>query len=129
MAENTIPVKSEAKKPMETREESRYLVPPVDIYETKEGLNILCDLPGVAKEGLDVRVDNNVLTIKGKVDHKTPADPVYTEFELLNYYRQFQIGEELNTEKINANMKNGVLNIFMPKMEKAKPKKIEVKVV
>jgi len=128
MAEKTIPVKREVKKPVETREDSRYLVPAVDIYETVEGLNVLCDLPGVSKKGVDVDVDEGILTIKGKVEYKPPEDSLFSEFQLLNYYRQFQLGEQLDAEKIDANLKNGVLKIHLPKVEKAKPKKIEVNV-
>ena len=91
MAEKTVPVKRESGKPMGTREESRYLIPPVDIYETKAGLAILCDLPGVDKDGVDVKLDDDVLTIQGKLEHKVPGDMIASEFELLNYYRQFPV--------------------------------------
>lgn len=128
MAEKTVPAKRESNKPMETREESRYLIPAVDIYETKDGLAILCDLPGVQKDGVDVKLDDDVLTIQGKLEHKVPGDVISSEFELLNYYRQFHIGEELDKTKINANMRHGVLHITLPKAERVQPRKIDINV-
>ncbi len=112
-----------------TREESRYLVPPVDIYETEEGLVVVADLPGVKKENTDIRVENNILTIQGKTEKaENEANPVYNEFELHNYYRQFELNEEVDQEKISAELKHGVLTLHLPKREETKPKKISVKV-
>ena len=67
MAEQTVAVPEAQKPPMmeRTRHHERYVAPPVDIYETREGLVVLADVPGVAPEALDVRVDHNVLTIRG----------------------------------------------------------------
>jgi len=131
MPERTIPAATEAKNPApreETRQEGRYLIPPVDIYETPEGLTVLADLPGVDRENADIRVENNILTIQGKSSHIAPGDQIYTEFSLLNFFRQFQLSETVDQEKINADLKNGTLVIHMPKVEKAKPKKIKLNV-
>ncbi|MEW6381234.1 MAG: Hsp20/alpha crystallin family protein [bacterium] len=132
MAERTVPVTTaKAKEPIareETRQEERFLVPPVDIYETPELLMVIADMPGVDKENVDVRVDNNVLTIQGKSGQIAPGNPVYTEFSLLNFFRQFQLSEMMDQEKIGADLKNGTLIIRLPKAEKAKPKKITVNV-
>ncbi|MCL6584028.1 MAG: Hsp20/alpha crystallin family protein [bacterium] len=133
MAERTIPVTTtvkttEASTREETRQEERYLTPPVDIYETQEGLVVIADLPGVSKENADIRVDNNVLTIQGKTQHLAPGNPVYTEYTLLNFFRQFQLSEIVDQEKISADLKNGTLVIHLPKVEKAKPKRITVNV-
>jgi len=127
MKESTVPQKREEAVP-QTREEARSLVPPVDIFDIEDGLAVVVDLPGVKKEHVDVRVENDVLTIAGKAEHKTPANPLYKEFELVNYFRQFQLTEHVNQEKIKAEMKYGVLTIKLPKAEKAKPKKIAVNV-
>jgi len=131
MPERTVPVTTEAKNPVtreETRQEGRYLIPPVDIYETPEGLTVLADLPGVDRENADIRVENNTLTIQGKSSHIAQGDPVYTEYSLLNFFRQFQLSEAVDQEKISADLKNGTLVIHIPKVEKAKPKKIIVNV-
>ena len=111
-----------------TREETHFMSPPVDIYETDEGLTVLADLPGVSNDDVDIRVEDDLLTIQGKASYKTDADQVYDEFRLLNFYRQFRLGNEVDQEKISAGVKNGVLTVSLPKAEKAKPRKISVKV-
>ena len=131
MAEKTVPVSSKERNPIpreETREEERYLSPPVDIYETSEGLTVVADLPGVDKADIDVRVDENILTIKGKSRHISPGDPISSEYSLLHFFRQFQLGEGVDQEKIFADLKHGVLSIQLPKAEKVKPKKIKVSI-
>jgi HSP20 family molecular chaperone IbpA len=111
-----------------TRASERYAPPPVDIYETPNSLVLLADMPGVPKENLEVRVDQNTLTIQGKAQHLVKGEPIYREIELTGFFRQFEISEEIATDKINAELKYGVLSLNLPKSEKAKPKKIEVKV-
>ena len=115
-------------RPTQTREETRYRVPPVDIYETQDGLEILADLPGVASDGVEVHVDNGVLTISGRVSRATDSAGLYREFTLLDYYRQFQLGETIDTEKIKAELRQGVLKVQLPHAEAAKPRQIEVSV-
>lgn len=127
MKETTVPQKTEGQLP-ETREETRTLTPPVDIFEVPEGLAVVVDLPGVEKEGVDVRVENDVLTIEGKAGNAGAGTPLYSEFALANYFRQFQLSEQVDQEKIDAELKNGVLTIRLPKAEAAKPKKIAVTV-
>jgi len=127
MKETTIPEKTEPKVPA-TREESRTLVPPVDIFETEDALVVLADLPGVDKGGADVRVEDDVLTIKATAKAIGKGEPIRREYELRDYFRQFQLGEQINQEKIRAELKYGVLTLHLPKVEEVKPKKIEVKV-
>jgi HSP20 family protein len=100
----------------------------MDIYETKEGFVVLADLPGVDKSGLDVRVENDILTIQGKPTYQPGGRAVVQEFELLDFYRQFELPDTVSAEKIQAEMKHGVLTLRLPRAEKAKPKQIEVKV-
>jgi HSP20 family molecular chaperone IbpA len=111
-----------------TRSQEQYVVPPVDIYETTEGLVVKADLPGVDKDGLDVRVENGLLTIRGKAAHEAPGDSVYREYELVNFFRQFELNERVDQSKISADLKHGVLTLNLPKAEEAKPRQIEVKV-
>jgi HSP20 family protein len=115
-------------KALATREENRYMVPPVDIYETDNALAVIVDLPGVHKDGVDIRVDQDILTIKGKIRYQTPKNLIRGEFGLLDFFRQFQLSDEVDQEKITAESKNGVLSITLPKAEKAKPRQIKVKV-
>lgn len=131
MAERTVANRSQQRTPTtreETRSQEQYVVPPVDIYETSEGLVVKADLPGVAKENLDVRVENNLLTIRAQSDHVAPGDPVYREYALVNFFRQFELNERVDQTKISADLKHGVLTLELPKAEEAKPRKIDVKV-
>jgi HSP20 family molecular chaperone IbpA len=127
MKETTIPQKTEQKAP-DTREESRTLIPAVDIFETDEGLAVVADLPGVDKEHVDVGVDKNVLTIKGTSKSTLPGEPLRREYELLNYFRQFQLSDAVDQEKIRAEMKFGVLTVHLPRIQAKQPKKISVSV-
>lgn len=131
MAEQTVVTStrqetSPSKETTHSRE--RTITPPVDIYETEEGLVVLADLPGVDKDGLDVRVENDILTIRGTSRNGLPGEPIYREFELANYFRQFELSDKVDQSKITAELKHGVLTLRLPKAEEAKPKKIEVKV-
>ena len=130
MAEKTVAARTQEKAPPsreETRSQERYVSPPVDIYETTNGLVVTADLPGVAKEGLDIRVENNLLTIRGKAAHAAPGDPIYREYGLVNFFRQFELNERVDQNKISAELKHGVLTLSLPKAEEAKPRKIEVR--
>lgn len=129
MKESTVPTKTDNQRAVaETREETRTLTPPVDIFETPEGLGVVADLPGVKKDQVDISVENGVLTIKGMASAEEEAEPVYREFRIANYFRQFQLSEEVDQDKIQAEMRNGVLSISLPKKEAAKPRQIQVKV-
>lgn len=131
MAANSITERNEARN-VQTREDTRsnekYLRPAVNIIESEEGLTLTADIPGAAKETLDVNVEKGILTISAPVSHSLPGHSAYTEFELGNYYRQFTIPESLDHEKAKAEFANGILTLRVPKAEFAKPKKIEVKV-
>ena len=131
MAERTVAARAQDIPPSsreETRSQERYITPPVDIYETADGLLVKADLPGVAREGLDVRVENSLLTIRGKAAHAAPGDPVYQEYGLVNFFRQFELNERVDQSKISAELKHGVLTLTLPKAEEAKPRQIDVKV-
>lgn len=125
MAETTVERMPEAQAPA-TREESRYLVPPVDIIETEDSLIVIADLPGVDKDNINIRVENNTLTIQGSTQHVAPGNEVRAEYRLRNFYRQFTLGEQVNQEGISAELKHGVLTLTLPKTEKAKPRQIQI---
>ena len=134
MAEKTVdtPTTQEtqavATQPEGTRTPERYVTPLVDIYEMSDGLLLTADLPGVTHEHLDVRVDNHMLTIQAQADHIPAAEPTYREYELGSFFRQFELSDAVDEEKISADLKHGVLTLKLPKAEKAKPRKIEVAV-
>lgn len=131
MAEQTVAARakqSASRSKEETRSQERYVTPPVDIYETSEGLVVKADLPGVSKEGLDVRVENSLLTIRGEASHAAPGDPVYREYGLVNFFRQFELNERIDQSKISAELMHGVLTLNLPKAEEMKPRRIDVRV-
>ncbi len=82
----------------------------------------------MTRENLEVRVDDGVLTLSGKPTNGLPGSSVLQEYELLNFYRQFQLSDAVDHEKIEAELKHGVLTLHLPKAEAVKPKRIEVKV-
>jgi HSP20 family protein len=127
MKENTIPEKTTQQVP-DTREQSRTLMPPVDIFETKEGLAVVADLPGVEKQEVQIDVDKGVLSIKATPKSLLPGDAVQREYALMNYFRQFQLSDAVDQEKIHAEMKYGVLTVHLPRVAEKQPRKIEVQV-
>ena len=129
MAEKTVANRGETQTPTsreETRSQEQYMTPPVDIYETGGGLIVKADLPGVGKENMDIRVENNLLTIRARAAHVAPGEPVYREYGLVNFFRQFELNERVDQSKISAELKHGVLTLNLPKAEEAKPRKIDV---
>ncbi|WP_026841643.1 Hsp20/alpha crystallin family protein [Citrifermentans bremense] len=112
----------------ETRSNERYIRPAVNIVETEEGLFLTADLPGVAKGDIDVNVEKGILTITALAKSTLMGTPVYSEFQLGNYYRQFTIPESLDHEKAKADFVNGILTLRIPKAEIAKPRRIEVQI-
>jgi len=121
------PANAEQAHALATREPDRYLVPSVDIYEDDAGLTLVADVPGVDKDGVDVDVDDGVLTIKATCSYAPRSDAHYREFGLLNYWRQFSLSDEVDAERIGAELKHGVLTLSLPKAAKAKPRKVTVK--
>jgi HSP20 family protein len=111
-----------------TRAQERYIQPPVDIYETPDGLVLLADLPGVEPNDLSVRLEDNTLTIQAKPKHLITAEPIYREFELVNFFRQFELSDQVDQEKITARLNHGVLVLELAKAEKAKPRQITVQI-
>jgi HSP20 family protein len=100
----------------------------VDIYETQDELVLLADLPGVAKKDLVINLDDELLTIEGAAQAQAePGQQLLNEYDSGTFYRQFTVGEAIDREKIDAKLKNGVLELVLPKAEKAKPKRIQVK--
>lgn len=130
MADTSIAKREEGKN-VQTREETRaserYSTPSVDIIETEEGLTLIAEIPGAAKDSLDVNVEKGILTLNASASRSMPGRSIHTEFELGHYYRQFAIPESLDNEKAKAEFSNGVLTINVPVAEKAKPRRIEVK--
>ncbi len=130
MTEKTVPIKRESTDLQATREDARYLIPAVDIFERENELVVICDVPGVDQTGVSVGVDENILTIEAKtLDREEDASKeIHREYQLANYHRQFELSDVIDQEKITAELKHGVLTITLPKAEKAKPKKIDIRI-
>jgi HSP20 family protein len=113
-----------------TRYEGRTMLPPVDVVEDASGITLYADLPGVPKDKLQVRVDADVLSIEAEV--KLPLvdnlEASHVEVDLPRFQRTFTLGQELDRDKVQAEFKNGVLKLEIPKSEQARPRKIEITV-
>jgi len=105
------------------------LVPPTDIYETKDGVVMLLDMPGADPESLDVTLEKRELTISARSMISAPQGytPVYVEYREGNYERAFTLSDQVDSERIDAMLKDGVLRLNLPKAPAAQARKIEVK--
>src|SRR5689334_5746066 len=120
------------KQKVERREEptrpGAYFQPAVDIFETKDELVLVADMPGVPADALNVHLEGDELSIEGRV---RPEDyeglkPLYVEYGVGGYFRRFTLGEMIDRDAIKAQMKNGVLVLKLPKAERARARKIAV---
>lgn len=120
--------KTEAAHSGERTIEGDVFSPDVDIFENQDSIVVLADMPGVKAEDLDIDLRDDMLTILGKIPpyETDQREAIVTEYGTGNYYRRFSLSEEINQEKIEANLENGVLRLILPKMEKAKPRRISV---
>jgi len=123
--------KQQAQNPLETERtrNRKVYVPKVDIYETKDAMVLIADMPGVDNQSVDITLEKNVLTITGNVEStsyegKTLA---YAEYDTGDYQRAFTISDEVDQDRIEAMVENGVLRLTLPKIEKAKIRKIAIK--
>ena len=102
--------------------------PRFDIWGNEDEMILYGDLPGVMPEDLDVRFENPVLTIHGKVSPRhNDIKFLHGEYGIGDFHRTFTVGEAIDTERISAELKNGVVTVHLPKSEKVKPRRIEVK--
>jgi len=106
-----------------------YFVPATDIYETAEELTLMAELPGIKADGLEVTVEESVLVIRGRPQAAGEPDGevLLQEFASGEFYRAFQLPADYDTAKIKATLKDGVLTLKLPKSERMKPRRIEVK--
>lgn len=120
--------KREVEKKQESTIPARVFVPAADIFETEQALTVILEMPGVSKDSVDVNVETDVLTIEGRVDFSNydGLQPLYTEYNVGNYARSFQLSSKIEQDRISAELKDGVMMLVLPKAEKAKPRKINV---
>jgi HSP20 family molecular chaperone IbpA len=110
--------------------DSPAIVPRVDVLEDQTGITVLADLPGVRRDQLDLKVDGDTLWIEGTVDTQAPDGlaPVHMELRVPRYRRAFTLSRELDPSGIQASLKDGVLNLRIPKQAHAQPRRIQVQV-
>ena len=121
--------KQEVASPAEQTRPGPVFTPDVDIFETEKEITLLADMPGVKPEDLDIDLRENTLTLKGESAPDSGVDEgtLLKEYETGKYYRQFTLSEAIDQEKIDAQLSEGVLRLTLPKVEKATPRRIEVK--
>ena len=121
------------KREHETREETtiptRVFLPTADIFESRDALTVILEMPGVEKSNVDVRVEDGVLSVQGRLDLSKyqGLQPLYTEYNIGHYARSFQLSSKIDQTKISAELQDGVLSLNLPKIEEAKPRTIQVK--
>ncbi len=121
--------KREIEKKQERTIPARVYMPTTDIFETEAALMLALEMPGVDRENVNVKLENGVLTIEGEIDFAKyeGLSPVYTEYNVGNYARSFEVSSDIDQERISAELKDGVVMLTLPKAEKAKPRRIKVK--
>jgi HSP20 family protein len=120
--------KQKVDRPDEATRPGLYFQPAVDILETPAELVVLTDMPGVTPDGLDVRLEGDVLTIDGRPrsDEYEGLKPLHVEYNVGGFHRRFTLGEAVDRDGIKAELRNGVLRLRLPKAERAKARRIEV---
>ena len=121
--------KREHDQRQETTMPTRVFVPAADIYESEDALMVIVEMPGVEKTNVEVRVEEGILKIDGRLD-LTPYQglvPLYTEYNVGHYARSFRLSSKIDQSKIAAELKDGVLSVTLPKADEAKPRTIKVK--
>jgi HSP20 family molecular chaperone IbpA len=120
--------KREVERDQESTSSGTNFLPVTDIFETPEALRVVLEMPGVGKNSVEVSVENNVLTIMGRIDFSNyeGLQPLYTEYNIGHYSRSFRLSNEIEQEGIKAELKDGVITLVLPKAEKAKPRRIKV---
>ena len=130
MSETKDMTQKEAKSVKGAQETERTIRPAVDIFEDQTGITVQADMPGVAHDRLDIRVDRDTLAIEGRVEIPVPEgmEAIYADVRTTRYQRSFSLSSELDADKADASLKDGVLTLRIPKREQYQPRKIEVRV-
>jgi HSP20 family protein len=106
----------------------RWVLPAVDVFEDETGITLLADMPGVPKDKLELKIEGDALLIEGSVQPSTPdgLEAIYAEVRIPRYRRSFSLSRELDTSRVDANLKDGVLTLRIPKQAHAQPRRIAV---
>ncbi|MCK0769609.1 Hsp20/alpha crystallin family protein [Chromohalobacter canadensis] len=109
-------------------QEQRTLLPAVDIYEEDEALHVIADMPGVTRDALHIEVDDNVLTLEGEISFDMPEDITasYAEVQGQRFSRRFTLSQEVDSEAIRAELRDGVVYLLLPKRDTHRRRRIEI---
>jgi HSP20 family protein len=107
---------------------ARYYVPVTDIYETEEALTVVMEVPGVDRKDIEVKLENDQLSIEARIDFSKyeGMEPLYTEYNVGHFARTFALSQGIDQQQIGASLEDGVLTLKLNKMQKAKPRQIEI---
>ena len=121
--------KREVEKGQEATRPTRAFMPNADIFETEDALTVVLEMPGVDRDNINISVENGVLTVEGTINFGKyeGLQPVYSEYNVGPFRRSFRISSRIDQNNINAEMSDGVITLVLPKVEEAKPRRIEVR--
>jgi HSP20 family protein len=123
-----LPVREKQQTPEPGTYAGQYFEPTVDIYETEEALIVSADVPGAVPEEIQTDVRENLLTLTARIAALDSRwKPLYREYSSGHYVRQFRLGQQIDQSRITAELKDGVLKLTLPKAERARSRRIEVK--
>jgi HSP20 family protein len=124
-----IEKKEAAVERIERTRATQIYTPQVDIVERKDDIVLIADMPGVNETSVEINLEKNVLSIFGRVDEETYKDHkrAYAEYGVGDYERTFTLSDEIDRDRIQATVKNGVLKLVLPKAEAVRSRKISVK--
>lgn len=126
-------IQVQKKRELEGKQEAtipaRIFMPTADIYEDRDTLTVILEMPGVEKDNVQVRVEDGILGVEGRIDLSKyqGLTPLYSEYNIGHYARNFRLSGKIDQSKIEAEIKDGVLLLTLPKAEESKPRTIRVK--
>jgi HSP20 family protein len=124
--ELAVQQKREVEKKQERTVPLRAFLPATDIFETEQELSVVLEMPGVSKQNVDVSIEDDVLKVEGRIDYSKyeGLQPVYTEYNVGHYLRSFELSSKIDQSAIKADIRDGTMTLVLPKVEKAKPRRI-----
>jgi HSP20 family molecular chaperone IbpA len=120
------------KKELATKEErtvpGRFYIPHTDVYETEDALTVVMEMPGVAREAVEIELKDDVLHVQARIDPSKyeGMEPVYTEYNVGHWMLSFALSDRVDREQIGAQLEDGVLTLTLPKAAEARPRRIAV---
>ena len=129
MANEIQAVKAQSPAGAEHTRDRKVFIPPVDIVESRDAIILTADMPGVDEKNVSVTLEKGVLSVLGEIEPASVKDRkiAYAEYEIGDYERAFTLSDEIDQDRIEATVKNGVLRLVLPKTETARTRRIPVK--